>query len=194
MDEAVDELREAVERIKEVFQKEGGPPKLAAPIEDARHQIKQLESHDDDGDDSDREDAIRGTAHVHDLYPIDELKQRALEEAESGLDQFDVPKDEAEFRYMMVEDGILHFKIEHENIPTIQYGDVEIPDRAPDEENLIGYVIDPDCDHDAVTVCVDCNETEHNDADELGEVRDGPHYGDSVPYPECFGCGEVLRP
>lgn len=118
----VRELKEAIEQIKDHWQK-GEYFEMPGPIERARSLASDLDS---DGDSSsnerDREDCIRGHTAVHDLYPWDEIRNRAIEDASADLDQFGVPKDEVEIRYAMLDDGVLHYKLEHEDIPTIDYG------------------------------------------------------------------------
>jgi len=64
---------------------------------------------------------------------------------------------------------------------------------SSDETNqIIGYVIG--ADEDAVTVCAGCADDRDESSSDWGEIRDGPHYGDQVPYPECYVCQEVMRP
>jgi len=59
------------------------------------------------------------------------------------------------------------------------------------EREVIGYVAGDT--EEAVTLCVDC-EPEWDASISRNEIRDGPHYGDQVPYPECYLCEEVIRP
>lgn len=42
---------------------------------------------------------------------------------------------------------------------------------------------------DKVTVCYDCN-----DSESAGVIRNTPSFGETVPYPECWVCGQVARP
>ena len=114
------ELKEAIDEIKACWQK-GEYLDMPEPIERARLLASQLGGGEDDTE-VDREDCLRGTVLVNDLYPREELHDRAMADASTRLEQFGVPTDEAEFRWAMVEDGVLHYKIEHENIPTIDYG------------------------------------------------------------------------
>ncbi|WP_226041589.1 hypothetical protein [Natrinema sp. DC36] len=74
---------------------------------------------------------------------------------------------------------------EHENPFEGRGSDEELPP-------IIGYTIGPD--DDAVTVCADCADHQDANSDQWGKIRDGPHYGDRVPYPECYVCNEVMRP
>jgi len=78
-------------------------------------------------DDRDREDCIRGTVMVEDCYPREKLHERALSDAADGLAEFGVAPAEASIRWAMVEDGVLHYKVEHEAIPPIEYGRL-VPD------------------------------------------------------------------
>jgi len=57
-------------------------------------------------------------------------------------------------------------------------------------KQVIGYVVGDT--EEAVTLCTEC-EPGWDDDITRSEIRDGPHYGDQVPYPECFLCEEVLR-
>lgn len=55
----------------------------------------------------------------------------------------------------------------------------------------IGYVL-----YDAdqyVTVCTDCHDLRIG-AERSDVIRDNGVYGDRVAYPECYDCGEVIRP
>lgn len=58
--------------------------------------------------------------------------------------------------------------------------------------DLLGRVLS-ERDGERVTVCRDCL---LGDDDGAPAIRDGPAYGAAgdVPYPECFRCGEVMRP
>lgn len=62
---------------------------------------------------------------------------------------------------------------------------------------LLGYVAGVNPDGTTVdgeeprTVCVSCVD---EDEAEGPEVRDSDVYGDPAPYPECFECGEAMRP
>jgi len=56
---------------------------------------------------------------------------------------------------------------------------------------VIGYVVGDT--EEAVTLCTDC-EPEWDEGISRAEIRDGPHYGTQVPYPECFLCERVIRP
>lgn len=60
---------------------------------------------------------------------------------------------------------------------------------ATGDRQLLGYVAENVDDY--VTVCTDCIDLF---ADTESPIRDGDHYGDQVPYPECYECGEVMRP
>ena len=115
------ELKEAIDEIKACWQK-GEYLDMPGPIERARLLVNDLEDGGEDAEEIDREDAIRGYVLVHDLYPREELHERAIEDASPSLEQFGVPTDEARIRWAIVEDGVLHYKIEHENIPPIDYG------------------------------------------------------------------------
>lgn len=57
----------------------------------------------------------------------------------------------------------------------------------PSDGEIIGHVMGDD--EDAVTVCADCYEGGSD-----GAIRDDTSYGIIVPYPECWVCGEVMRP
>ncbi|MWV41052.1 hypothetical protein GRS80_15230 [Natrialba sp. INN-245] len=48
---------------------------------------------------------------VHDLYPRDEIRERAIDDAAADLEQFRVPEDKVEIRHAMLEDGVLHYKL-----------------------------------------------------------------------------------
>lgn len=56
---------------------------------------------------------------------------------------------------------------------------------------VIGYVVGDT--EEAVTLCTDC-EPEWDGEIPRAEIRDGSHYGEQVPYPECFLCERVIRP
>lgn len=60
----------------------------------------------------------------------------------------------------------------------------------PEDNPIIGFVTE--IRGRQVTACPGCTIKEQAAKD--SPIRDGPHYGDTVPYPECFGCGEVLNP
>ena len=124
--DTVQELQETIEEIKDLWQR-GETLEMPEPIERARALADDLDNAE--SDETDREDAVRGHVAVHDLYPHEELHERAIEDAAEDLETFDVPAEEAKIRYACVEDGVLHYKIEHENIPTIDYG-YELPDDA----------------------------------------------------------------
>lgn len=115
------ELKETIDEIKACWQK-GEHLDMPGAIERARLLVNDLEDGGEDAEEIDREDAIRGHVLVHDLYPRKELHERAIDDASSRLEQFGVPTDEARILWAIVEDGVLHYKIEHENIPTIDYG------------------------------------------------------------------------
>jgi len=59
------------------------------------------------------------------------------------------------------------------------------------DREVIGYVVGDT--EEAVTLCTDC-EGQWDEEIGRGEIRDGPHYGNQVPYPECYLCEEVMRP
>lgn len=61
---------------------------------------------------------------------------------------------------------------------------------ATDSEKspIIGFVVGQD---DPVTMCGPCGAEEIR---RLGVIRDSDHYGENVPYPECYKCGGVMRP
>ncbi|OLZ39094.1 hypothetical protein A6E15_19210 [Natrinema saccharevitans] len=117
-DETLQELQDTLDEIKDRWQR-GETMELPGPIERARSLAADLEGGDDDHD---REDCIRGTVMVEDCYPREELHERALDDAASGLAEFGVTPAEASIRWAMVEDGVLHYKVEHEAIPPIDYG------------------------------------------------------------------------
>jgi len=62
----------------------------------------------------------------------------------------------------------------------------EVPQYEP--APIIGFVVG---NEDPVTMCAACGVEE---IERVAEIRDGKHYGDKVPYPECFECGGVIRP
>ena len=119
-DDTTQELKEVIDEIKACWQ-QGEYLDMPGPIERARHLVSELEEGESDVE-VDREDCLRGTVLVQDLYPREELHARAIVDASTSLEQFGVPTDEAELRWAMVEDGVLHYKIEHDNIPPIEYG------------------------------------------------------------------------
>lgn len=121
LDGTEQELEEAIDEIKRCWQK-GEYFEMPGPIERARSLVSELGDEPNRADDHDREDCIRGYTAVHDLYPWGEIRERAIDDAADGLEQFDVPEDEVEIRHAMLEGGVLHYKLEHENIPTIDYG------------------------------------------------------------------------
>ena len=127
-DETIRELREAVDELKALWQ-QGETMVMPGPIERARSLVSDLERDDDTRD---REDCIRGTVMVEDCYPREELHERALSDAADGLAEFGVTPDDASIRWAMVEDGVLHYKVEHEDIPPIDYGR-PVPDGGLDE-------------------------------------------------------------
>lgn len=55
------------------------------------------------------------------------------------------------------------------------------------EDEIIGHVVGEG--DDAVTVCAECY-----DGGSDGAIYNSVVYGAQVPYPECYICGEVLRP
>lgn len=60
------------------------------------------------------------------------------------------------------------------------------------ERAVIGYAVIRGGEH--YTLCSYCGEMEEH----VGVIRDGPHYGEGgygekVPYPECYDCGEVIH-
>lgn len=59
---------------------------------------------------------------------------------------------------------------------------------AMQQQPIIGFVVDND---EPVVLCVGCTSKEDNCVD---KIRDGEDYGTTIPYPECNGCGEALRP
>ncbi len=61
-------------------------------------------------------------------------------------------------------------------------------ERTMQQQPIIGFVVDND---EPVVKCVGCTAKEDNCVD---KIRDGEDYGTTIPYPECNGCGEVLRP
>lgn len=122
--ETVRELKDTLDEIKDLWQ-QGETVDLPGPIEQARSLAADLESGADL--DTDREDCVRGTVRVEDCYPREELHERALADAERELAQFGVSPADASIRWAMVEDGVLHYKIKHEDIPPIDYGPA-VPD------------------------------------------------------------------
>lgn len=58
-----------------------------------------------------------------------------------------------------------------------------------DNRLVLGYVVE-NVD-EPVTVCTDCFDLFSETED---VIRDNNAYGDQVPYPECYECGEVMRP
>lgn len=56
-----------------------------------------------------------------------------------------------------------------------------------ENREIIGHVVGDDSE--AVTVCAGCY-----DGDSAGAIYDSEAYGSEVPYPECWVCGEVMRP
>jgi hypothetical protein len=127
-DAAIEQLQSELDELKDKWQK-GETAKMAGPLQtaiDLADRLEDDERSDEDGEPSEhevreREDVIYDTVVVHDLYPFEELKERAFEDAADDLDHFGVSRQEAEVRWMAVEDGVLHYKIEGDRIPTIGY-------------------------------------------------------------------------
>lgn len=127
-DAAIEQLQSELDELKDKWQK-GETAKMAGPLQTAIDLADSLEADEpseDDGqpsahDVAEREDVIYDTVLVDDLYPLEELKERAFEDAADDLEHFDVSRQEAEVRWMAVEDGVLHYKIEGDGIPTIGY-------------------------------------------------------------------------
>lgn len=69
---------------------------------------------------------------------------------------------------------------------------------SDDEQPVIGYVVDTGepaltPTGSCVTMCVECTDDPGGENVEA-TIRDDDIYGDEVPYPECYDCGEVARP
>ena len=60
-----------------------------------------------------------------------------------------------------------------------------------DEERLLGYVVN--YEKNGFTCCKRCDLLNF-DGVPKAPIYDDPHYGREVPYPECFECGQVIRP
>lgn len=70
--------------------------------------------------------------------------------------------------------------------------DVQARGAPPTEaHDVIGYVVPLPNDSGFVTTCDACTD---DPDDAQGTIRDDPIYGDDVPYPECYDCGEVMNP
>lgn len=58
-----------------------------------------------------------------------------------------------------------------------------------DRQPIIGFVVEYEAEN--VTMCGPCGSEEIT---RQSEIRDSEMFGDTVPYPECYKCGGVIRP
>lgn len=77
----------------------------------------------------------------------------------------------------------------HDDVQPRETTPAEYPDT--EERDVIGHVVPLPNDRGFVTKCDACTD---DPDDAQGTIRDDPIYGDEVPYPECYDCGEVMNP
>lgn len=72
-----------------------------------------------------REDCLNESTVAEDLYPREKIHERiknhAAENNATLLDARGIDADELDVRWCMFEDGVIHYKVTHERIPTIEY-------------------------------------------------------------------------
>lgn len=119
-DDTKEELIDALDELKELYQMAEWA-KIPEPLERARHQAELLNDGDnDESENNDVREYLKGFVQAQDLYPREELHKRAFEDAADDLEKFGISTEEAEIRWLIVEDGVLHYEIEHQDIPRIR--------------------------------------------------------------------------
>lgn len=123
----VERLEEALNELKDCYQR-GDFVEMAAPIEDARAAARCLDERDGHSQDVEvryREDCLSDSVVAQDLYPRERIHDRVLEHCREGnarfLDELSIDADELDIRWCAIEDGVLHYKVTHEDLPEIEY-------------------------------------------------------------------------
>lgn len=92
----------------------------------------------EEGDTWYREDCIHGSTTAHDIYPREEIEERIREHAYERnkplLDTYNIAADDLEVRWCTFEDGVLIYKLTHEDMPTIEHE--YIPNPGPNTQEV----------------------------------------------------------
>jgi hypothetical protein len=125
-DTNIEELQNELDTIKELWQKDR-TLEMPEHIERARTLAADLsEPHDKNrGKVWYQEDCVHGSFVAKDLYPREELKQRIQQEAAEQhhelLEFFELEPEGLEIRWMTFEDGVVIYKLTHDDIPVIHH-------------------------------------------------------------------------
>lgn len=85
-----------------------------------------------------REDCIPGATVAEDLYPREEIETRvrehAAEEYANLLDAHDIDPNDLEIRWSSFEDGVLSYKLTHDEMPVIEHD--YLPNTGPNTDEV----------------------------------------------------------